>query len=70
MSYVFTSSQFIDKLKWLVNSVPNVYHSGTGWSTLKNGKWQFDCVVSVKSILWGFTADKNKFRADRRLWYG
>ena len=62
MSYVFTSSQFIDKLKWLVNDVPNVYHSGTGWSTLKNGKWQFDCVVSVKSILWGFTADKNKFR--------
>lgn len=62
MSYVFTSQQFIDKLKWLVNSVPNVYHSGTGWSTLKNGKWQFDCVVSVKSILWGFSADKNKFR--------
>ena len=62
MSYVFTSSQFIDKLKWLVNDVPNVYHSGTGWSTLKNGKWQFDCVVSVKSILWGFQADKNKFR--------
>ena len=29
---------------------------------MKNGKWQFDCVVSVKSILWGFTADKNKFR--------
>lgn len=62
MSKVFTSKQFIDKLKWLVEKVPNVYHSGTGWSTLKNGKWQFDCVVSVKCILWGFTADKNKFR--------
>lgn len=62
MSKVFTSKQFIDKLKWLVNDVPNVYHSGTGWSTLKNGKWQFDCVLSVKCILWGFKADKNKFR--------
>ena len=62
MAIVFTSKQFIDKLKWLVNDVPNVYHSGTGWSTLKNGKWQFDCVLSVKCILWGFTANKNKFR--------
>ena len=60
---VFKSKQFIDKLKWLVNDVPNVYHSGKGWSTLNsNGKWQFDCVVSVKSILWGFKADKNLFR--------
>lgn len=62
MSKVFTSQQFIDKLKWLVEKVPNVYHSGTGWSTLKNGKWQFDCVLSVKCILWGFKADKNLFR--------
>jgi hypothetical protein len=62
MAKVFTAKQFIDKLKWLVNDVPNVYHSGTGWSTLKNGKWQFDCVVSVKCILWGFKADKNLFR--------
>jgi hypothetical protein len=61
MSKVFTSKQFIDKLKWLT-TIPNIYHSGTGWSTLKNGKWQFDCVVSVKCILWGFTGDKNKFR--------
>lgn len=62
MSKVFTSKQFIDKLKWLVNDVPNVYHSGKGWSTLKNGKWQFDCVVSVKCILWGFKADKKLYR--------
>lgn len=62
MAKVFTAKQFIEKLKWLVNDVPNVYHSGTGWSTLKNGKWQFDCVVSVKCILWGFKADKNLFR--------
>ena len=62
MSKVFTSKQFIEKLKWLVNDVPNVYHSGKGWSELHNGKWYFDCVVSVKSILWGFKADKKLLR--------
>ena len=63
MSYVFTSSQFIDKLKWLVNDVPNVYYSGPQWSRLNNyGQWQFDCVLSIKSILWGFRADPNVLR--------
>lgn len=60
---VFTSSEFIDKLKWLTYDVPNVYYSGSNWSKLnKSGKWQFDCVVSIKSILWGFRADKNLSR--------
>ena len=63
MSKVYTAEEFIKKLNWLVNDVPNVYHSGKGWSTLNsNGKWQFDCVLSVKCILWGFKADKNLFR--------
>lgn len=60
---VFTSKEFINKLKWLTNDVPNVYYSGSNWSKLNNdGKWQFDCVVSIKSILWGFLADKKKTR--------
>jgi hypothetical protein len=60
---VFTSKQFIEKLKWLVNDVPNVYYSGTNWSKLNSKEqWQFDCVVSIKSILWGFKADKKLFR--------
>ena len=63
MSKVFTSKEFVEKCKWLVNSVPNVYHSGKGWSELNSaGKWQFDCVVSIKSLLWGFKADKNLYR--------
>ena len=32
MTKVFMSKEFIKKLKWLVNDVPNVYHSGKGWS--------------------------------------
>lgn len=62
MSKVFTAQEFIDKLKWLT-TIPNVYYSGTNWSKLNSsGKWQFDCVLSVKSILWGFKADKKLFR--------
>ena len=60
---VFTSKEFIDKLYWLVNKVPNVYYSGKNWSKINsNGQWQFDCVTSIKSILWGFKADKKLTR--------
>ena len=63
MSKVFTSKQFIEKLKWLVNDVPNYYHSENGtWCNYNwnNGKFMMDCVVSIKGLLWGFKADKNK----------
>ena len=60
---VYTNDEFIKKLRWLTNKVPNVYYSGKNWSKLNsNGKWQFDCVVSIKSILWGFKADKKLLR--------
>ena len=60
---VFTSDEFIKRLKWLVEDIPNVYYSGKNWSKLnKDGKWQFDCVLSIKSLLWGFRADKNLVR--------
>lgn len=60
---VFTSKQFIEKCKWLVNDVPNYYHSENGtWCNYNktNGKFMMDCVVSIKGLLWGFKADKNK----------
>ena len=64
MAKVMTSQQFVDKFKWLVNSVPNEYYSGSQWLTYDKatGKWRMDCVLSVKGILWGFSADKNKAR--------
>ena len=57
---VFTSKQFIDKLKWLVNDVRNKYYSGTLWLTFdkSDSKFRMDCVLSVKGILWGFSANK------------
>ena len=62
MTKLFTSQQFVDKFKWLVNDVPNEYYSGSQWLTYdkSTGKWRMDCVLSVKGILWGFSADKNK----------
>lgn len=62
MGKVFTSKQFIDKLYWLVNDVPNYYHSENGtWCNYNwnNGKFMMDCVVSIKGLLWGFSANKN-----------
>lgn len=61
---VFTANEFIKKLKWLVNDVPNKYYSGKYWLTLdtKDNKWRMDCVLSVKGILWGFSANKDKYR--------
>ena len=57
---VFTSRQFVDKLKWLV-SLPTHY-SSQYWSVFRNGKWEFDCLRSIKAILWNFSADKSKSR--------
>ena len=60
---VFTSKQFIEKLNWLVYVVPNYYYSANGTYcnyNHSNGKFMMDCVVSIKGLLWGFSADKNK----------
>ena len=63
MGKVFTVREFLDKLNWLVYDVPNYYHSKDGtWCNYNNsnGKFMMDCVVSIKGLLWGFKADKNK----------
>ena len=58
MAKVFTAEEFVKKCKWLANDVPTVYHSGKGWSTRNSaGKWRFDCVLSIKCLLWGFVAN-------------
>lgn len=63
MGKVFTAQEFVEKCKWLVNDVPNVYHSEDGtWCTLHNGRWWMDCVVSIKGLLWGFVGDIHKER--------
>ena len=58
---VFTNNDFIKKLKWLVYEVPNFYYSKVGsWCNYDETKQKFkmDCVVSIKGLLWGFSANK------------
>lgn len=58
---VFTNKEFIEKLEWLVNDIPNIYWSENGtWCTLYDNKWRMDCVCSIKGLLWGFKADKRQ----------
>lgn len=57
MGKVFTAQQFIDKCKWLT-TLPNVYYSGSNWSRRNSkGQVQFDCVLSIKCLLWNFRND-------------
>ena len=59
MDKIFTVKEFTDRLRHL-NTIPNIYYSGgNGWSSWNGSAWQFDCVVSIKSILWGWHEDKN-----------
>ena len=57
---IYKSKEFIDILKHIA-TLPTVYYSGGNqWSTWNGSSWNFDCVVSVKSVLWGWCEDKNK----------
>lgn len=60
MSKVFTANEFIKKLKY-VASLKTTYYSVSGGAWAKwNGKsWNFDCVILVKAILWGWCENKN-----------
>ena len=60
MGKIYTNNEFIDILKHIA-SLPTVYYSGGNqWSTWNGSSWNFDCVVSVKSVLWKWAEDKNK----------
>lgn len=56
---IFKSKDFCDKLRHIAG-LPTVYYSGGNqWSTWNGSAWQFDCVVSVKSVLWSWAENKN-----------
>lgn len=57
---IFKSEQFIKILKH-ISELPTVYYSGgSEWSKWNGKSWNFDCVVSIKSVLWGWNEDKRK----------
>lgn len=60
MSKVMTASEFIKKVKH-VESLPTVYYSVSGgnWAKWNGSSWNFDCVILIKAILWGWNENKN-----------
>lgn len=55
---IYTSDEFTKILKHIAE-LPTVYYSGGNlWSKWNGKSWNFDCVVSVKSVLWGWHEDK------------
>lgn len=55
---IYTSDEFIKILKHIAD-LPTVYYSGgSEWSKWNGNSWNFDCVVSVKSVLWGWSENK------------
>lgn len=62
MSKVFTSNKFIEKLKH-VETLPTVYYSVSGgdWASWNGWSWNFDCVILIKALLWGWCEDKTPY---------
>lgn len=55
---IYKSDEFIKILKHIAD-LPTVYYSGGNlWSKWNGKSWNFDCVVSVKSVLWGWNENK------------
>lgn len=62
MSKVFTSDKFVEKLKH-VETLPTVYYSVSGgdWASWNGWSWNFDCVILIKALLWGWCEDKTPY---------
>lgn len=54
------NKQFVEKLKH-VASLPTIYYSVAGgdWAKWNGRSWNFDCVILIKAILWGWNENKN-----------
>lgn len=57
---IFKSNEFIDILKHIATLPTTYYSGGNEWSKWNGKSWNFDCVVSIKSVLWGWDENKRK----------
>ena len=57
---IFKSNEFIDILKHIATLPTTYYSGGNAWSKWNGKSWNCDCVVSVKSVLWGWDENKRK----------
>lgn len=55
-----TYKNFIEKLKE-IEGLPTTYYSVAGgdWAKWNGTSYNFDCVILIKAILWGWNGDKN-----------
>lgn len=55
-----TNQEFVNTAK-KIQEQPTRYYSVAGgkWASWDNNKWNFDCIILVKAILWGFNFNKN-----------
>lgn len=53
-------TDFINKLKHIA-SLPTTYYSvaGGNWAKWNGRSWNFDCVILIKAVLWGWSENKN-----------
>lgn len=57
---VMNNKQFVEKLKHIA-SLSTTYYSVSGgdWARWNGKSWNFDCVILIKAILWGWNENKN-----------
>lgn len=55
---IYKSDEFIKILKHIANLPTTYYSGGNEWSKWNGNSWNFDCVVSIKSVLWGWNENK------------
>ena len=55
---IYKSDEFIKILKHIAELPTTYYSGGNEWSKWNGKSWNFDCVVSVKSVLWGWSENK------------
>lgn len=55
-----TNLEFVEKLKHIA-TLPTTYYSVAGgdWAKWNGKSWNFDCVILIKAILWGWNENKN-----------
>lgn len=59
MSKIYKSKEFVDIMRHITQLPTEYYSGGNKWSSWDTYRWLFDCVVSIKSVLWGWHEDKN-----------
>lgn len=59
MMIIFKSKNFIKILEHIATLPTTYYSGGSQWSTWNGKSWNFDCVVSVKSVLWQWAENKS-----------